>query len=368
MKNTEKLIDCGQSYWLDNLSREMINSGSLQRRIEEERLRGITSNPKTFADSMQNSHAYAADIQRLDREGKSTEAIYEALMVDDVRRACDLLKLVYEASDGSDGFVSIEVDPRLARHTEATVKAAQRLWDAVDRPNCMIKIPGTEEGIPAIETVLTKGINVNITLLFSLERYKQVIAAFQRAMEKRKATHQNLQHVASVASFFLSRIDVLVDELLEHRATPATEKCFARELQGKMAIAYAKLIYREFEAFFQHPEWNKLHMEGAAPQRPLWASTSTKNPNYSDTLYVDNLIARQTVNTMPAKTIEAFDEKGTLHPNAIYENMDEADQTIQQIKDLGIDLKYVNQRLEDEGIQKFITPFEKGLQQVEKYL
>jgi len=365
MTQSEKLLDYGQSYWLDDLSREMLDSGALQQRIEEEGLRGVTSNPKTFADSMQNSEAYSDDIKRLRNEGKTTEAIYETLMVDDVSRACDLFKRVYETSDGTDGFVSIEVDPRLARHTDATIKAAQRLWTAVDRPNCMIKIPGTVEGIPAIETVLTEGIHVNVTLLFSLERYEQVITAYQRAMAKRREANRPLQHVASVASFFLSRIDVLVDELLEHRAIPSSAKSPSREFQGKMAVACAQQVYRSFKAFFQSPEWTELHAEGAAIQRPLWASTGTKHPDYPETLYVDNLIAKQTVNTMPAKTIEAFDKDGTLQPDAIYKNMDEADYVLKQVEESGIDLGYVYQRLEDEGIQKFITPFKKGLQQVE---
>lgn len=365
MTKTAKLLDHGQSYWLDDLSREMLDSGELEQRVKNDGLRGITSNPKTFADSIQGSDAYSSDISFLRKEGKTTEAIYESLMVDDVVRACDLLKDVYDESGGDDGFVSIEVDPRLARHTEATIQAARRLWSAVDRPNCMIKIPGTEEGIPAIETALAEGINVNITLLFSRGRYKQVIAAYQRAMDQRRKAGKSLDDLASVASFFLSRIDALVDELLEHRALPSAEKNLARQLEGRMAVASAKQVYREFQSFVEGPTWQSLQADGAALQRPLWASTSTKNPNYSKTLYVDTLIAKHTVNTMPAKTVQAFNESGTLEPQTILENVDTVDDDVSRISAIGIDLDYVSQRLEDEGIQKFIDPFKEGLKQVE---
>lgn len=364
MKNTAALIEHGQSYWLDDLSREMLDSGELKKRVEEEGLRGVTSNPKTFADSVKGTDKYDGDIRRMRDEGKNTEAIYESLMVEDVSRACDALKSVYVKSDGADGFVSIEVDPRLARQTEPTIQAARRLWSAVDRPNCMIKIPGTEEGIPAIETVLAEGIHVNITLLFSLGRYKQVVAAHQRALERRRQAGDALEKVASVASFFLSRIDVLVDELLDHRTLPGADESMARRLRGKMAICCAQQVYREFEAFLDSTSWQSLQADGARIQRPLWASTGTKDPAYSETRYIDALIAKHTVNTMPAKTIRAFNESGSLKAQAIEENADQAEDIIQRIQKLGIDPEYVSQRLEDEGIQKFIDPFEAAMDRV----
>jgi transaldolase len=356
-----RLIDVGQSYWLDNLSREMLNSGALERRVVEQGLRGVTSNPKTFATSVQGGDLYDRDIRRLRQEGHSDPAIYEKLMVDDVQRGCDVLRPVYDATAGQDGFVSIEVDPRLARDTDHTLKAARHLWQTVDRPNAMIKIPGTPEGLPAIETALEEGINVNITLLFSLGRYKQVTAAHLRAMDRRRIEGKPLDSVASVASFFLSRIDVLVDELLDHRDSPANSRSLPASLQGRTALMAARQVYDTFRQTFAGPQWEALAKEGARPQRPLWASTSTKNPDLPDTLYVDNLIARFTVNTMPEETIEAFADHGTLSEDAIDRIDGNPDEHFRQLQQLGIDPDYLALRLEDEGIQKFIEPFREGL-------
>ncbi|MGJ3243750.1 MAG: transaldolase [Opitutales bacterium] len=356
-----QLIDVGQSYWLDDLSREMLNSGALERRVKEAGLRGVTSNPKTFADSVQSGDLYDRDIRRLREAGHSDPAIYEHLMVDDVRRGCDVLRPVYDATAGQDGFVSIEVDPRLARDTDHTLKAARHLWQTVDRPNVMIKIPGTPEGLPAIETALEEGININITLLFSLGRYKQVTAAYLRAMDRRRTEGKPLGSVASVASFFLSRIDVLVDELLNHRDSPASHQSLPAKLQGRTALMAARQVYHAFEETFSGPQWEALAKEGARPQRPLWASTGTKNPNLPDTVYVDNLIARQTVNTMPEKTIEAFADHGTLKADAIRHLDGDPDEHFRQLQRVGIDPDYVALRLEDEGIQKFIEPFREGM-------
>lgn len=359
-----ELLQCGQSYWLDNLTREMIETGELERRVANEGLRGVTSNPKTFADSVQSGHRYDADIARLAKAGESDLTIYETLMIDDVRAGCDILRPVYDESQGEDGFVSIEVDPRLARQTEATLDDARRLWRQVDRPNVMIKIPGTFEGLPAIENALAEGININITLLFSNSRYRQVVARYLKALDRRLQAGLSMDSVASVASFFLSRIDVLVDQLLEHRVLPGCEEHLASALKGKAAIAQARLAYRSFQEAFREPQWTHFSRKGAKVQRPLWASTGVKSADYADTMYVDSLIAENTVNTMPEKTIEAFADHGRARRDAIHEAEDDSDRVCDQLKALGIDLDDVARRLEDEGIQKFIEPFMEGMQAV----
>ncbi|HKK18168.1 MAG TPA: transaldolase [Opitutales bacterium] len=365
----KQLLDCGQSYWLDNLTRDMIENGELKKRVEDEGLRGITSNPKTFGDSIRESDRYDADIKRLAGEGEDVETVYEALMVEDIQNACDILRPVYDESDGRDGFVSLEVDPRLARHTEATIEAARRLFQSVDRPNCMIKIPGTEEGLAAIETALFEGINVNITLLFSQGRYKEVVAAHQRALDRRRQAGKPVESVASVASFFLSRIDVLVDELIGHRHTKAAPNDLLAGRRGQLAIALARIVYREFEKDYKDSSaWQGLAADGAQPQRPLWASTGTKNPDDKPTKYIDPLIAPQTVSTMPEKTIEAFAESGTVAENAISESDTPSAQVIEDFAGGGIDLEYVSQRLEDEGIQKFIDPYEEAVESIREQI
>ncbi|MDQ8205047.1 transaldolase [Pelagicoccus sp. SDUM812003] len=363
-----ELRDYGQSYWLDNLTREMIETGELERRVNEEGLLGITSNPKTFADSVKSGDRYDQDIERLATSGKSDVEIYESLMIEDVRNGCDALMPVYEETRGGDGFVSIEVDPRLARQSEATLAAACSLWERVDRPNVMIKIPGTEEGLDAIEEALFRGINVNITLLFSNERYRRVVARYLWAMERRLKHGLPVDGIASVASFFLSRIDSLVDELLEQRALPACHdhEHMAKALKGHSAIAQACLAYRSFREAFSGRAWEAMEERGAQIQRPLWASTSVKSDDYPDTLYVDSLIARDTVNTMPEKTIDAFTDHGALEADSIRKPSEQADLIMEQLEAMGVDMAYVAQRLEDEGIQKFIQPFEDGLAAVSK--
>lgn len=361
-KNLKQLLDCGQSYWLDNLSREMIETGELEHRVQEQGLRGVTSNPKTFADAVQSSDRYDSDIRRLSGEGQDVETIYDHLMVDDIIKACDQLRPVYDSSGGKDGFVSLEVDPRLARHTEATLVAARRLHGAVDRPNCMIKIPGTEEGLPAIETALAEGIHVNITLLFSLGRYKQVVTAHQRAIDRRRKAADSLQPVASVASFFLSRIDVLVDELLGHRHTAASPNDLAGRCKGQLAVALAAMVYDQFtRSYLESTGWQALAADGAMAQRPLWASTGTKDPDEKSTKYIDPLIARETVTTMPEKTVKAFAEEGTVKEDSILHRDRSPEKIVEDLSKLGIDLDYVSRRLEDEGIQKFIDPYEQAV-------
>jgi len=365
MNSLLKLNELGQSVWQDNLTREMLNDGELERRIKDDGITGITSNPKTFADSLQGSDLYAQDIQRMQKEGATVPDIYEQLMVDDVQRACDLLRPVYDKTEGLDGFVSIEVDPRLARKTDETLQVARKLHKLVDRPNCMVKIPGTQEGLPAIESALSDGIPINITLLFSHGRYRQVLACYLRAMERR-VERGEMPQVPSVASFFLSRIDSLVDELLDHRCSPKGGEQLAQKMKGKMALAEARLAYKAFQESMQGDIWKKLDGLGAQPQRVLWASTSTKNPDYPATMYVDNLIAPHTVNTMPEKTLQAFQEDGKATANSI-ENIEGDPQAIlQSVRSLDVDLDYVGQRLEDEGIQKFIEPFLSGVKATEE--
>ena len=361
-----QLIQHGQSYWLDNLSRDIIDSGELKKRVEEQGLRGVTSNPKTFSGAVSESDAYDSDIRRLAGVGVPTEMIYDTLMIEDIKRACDVLRPVFDNSGGTDGFVSLEVDPRLARHREPTLEEARRLSEAVSRPNCMIKIPGTEEGLPAIEEALFEGINVNITLLFTLDRYRQVVAAHQRAVDRRKQAGESLESVASVASFFLSRIDVLVDELIDHLHTDKAPNQLAERCRGELAVALARLVYREFEASYQKsPAWQSFAADGAKVQRPLWASTGVKDPAYKPTKYIDSLIAPDTVTTMPESTIEAFAGEGTVRANSIDGGTRDPAEILDELARVGIDFAYVGKRLEDEGIQKFIGPYEAAIKSIE---
>jgi len=357
-----QLADLGQSYWLDNLTRQMMDSGKLKHRIDEEGLAGITSNPATFSKAIAKSNDYDSDIWRLFSDGLDAERILTELMISDVQRACDILHPVYERTKGVDGYVSIEVDPRLARHTEATIEAARDLFTRVDRSNCYIKIPGTPEGLPAIEQALFEGIKVNITLLFSVDRYHAVATAYQRAMQRRVSAGEPIDEMHSVASFFLSRIDVLVDQLLQHRILPRENprETEAGLMLGKSALFEARRAYAAFEELFNQEEWKNLETNhGANLQRPLWASTSTKVPEYSDTMYVDALIADHTVSTMPESTIEAFASNGRAHPEAIrHIDLQDANKHREKLKSMGIDPGCVPQRLEDEGIQKFIDPQE----------
>lgn len=355
-----QLMQYGQSYWLDDLTRGMITSGELQQRVTEQGLRGITSNPSTFHKAISDSQDYDTQIERLVHDGDEAAQIYEHLAVTDIQEACDILQPVYTDSDGTDGFVSLEVSPHLAHDAEATMHEVRRLSKAVDRPNVLIKIPGTPAGIPAIEEMLYEGINVNITLLFAIKDYEAVAQAYIRALERRMAEHLPIRNVASVASFFLSRIDVLVDELLGHRLPAAGSKSDgprADQLMGQTAVANAKLAYQSFKRIFAGDRWQALTAEGARVQRPLWASTSTKNPAYRDVCYIEPLIGPHTVTTMPADTIAAFADHGVVEPT-VEANLDQAHQILRDLEGVGINLDYVTQRLQDEGVQKFIDPYD----------
>lgn len=364
MNPLPQLHDYGQSYWLDNLSRGMIQSGDLERRVRTEALRGITSNPATFQKAILRHEGYDEPIREAARSGLTAQQIYDQLITEDVQAACDILRPVYDESGEREGFVSLEVSPHLARQSEASVEEARRLHAVVDRPNVMIKIPGTEEGLPAIEQLLFEGIAVNITLLFSIEAYGKVAKAYLRALERRQEAGLPLHGVNSVASFFLSRIDSAIDEKLEAMTDPevAIHTADPRpvDLRGKTAIASAKLAYQHFQRLLATERWRSLARKGAHPQRLLWASTSTKNPKYSDVMYVEPLIGPETVNTMTAETIAAFADHGRAD-RTIENGVDEARQVLKDLPKLGIDLSAVTRQLLDAGIQKFIEPYDETL-------
>jgi transaldolase len=361
MDRLQQLVACGQSYWLDNLTRRMINTGELQKRVTEQGLRGITSNPNTFHKAIAKGNDYDTQVEHLFREKRTTTEVYEGLVVTDVQEACDILRPVYDETDSGDGFVSLEVSPHLAHDPEGTMEEVRHLWILVNRPNVFIKIPGTAAGVPAIEQMLYEGININITLLFSAPRYETVAWAYIKALERRMVENKPVKNVASVASFFLSRIDVLVDQLLSHLIRPKTRKGtgpYPEALLGKVAIANAKLAYQSFKRIFRGEPWQALERKGARVQRPLWASTSTKNPEYRDIRYVEPLIGPYTVNTMPEETIAAFADHGVVQSNSIEADLEEAQQVFQDLETSGVNFNCVTWQLENEGVQKFIEPYD----------
>nr|WBU15427.1 transaldolase [uncultured bacterium] len=351
----------GQSVWLDSLGRNLLRSGELARLLRDDGVAGVTSNPAIFEKAIAETEDYDADIARLASRNLDAAAIYDELVVGDVREAADLLMPVYEATRGEDGYVSLEVSPELAHDSNATVAAVRRLWQAVGRPNLMVKIPGTREGIPAIEACLYEGININVTLLFSVRRYEEVAWTYVRALERRVAEGLPVDTVASVASFFVSRVDTLVDRLLEERiaADPALAEQL-RSLLGKAGIANAKLAYRRFQQVFSDRRFLALAERGARVQRCLWASTSTKNPAYSDVMYVEGLIGPQTVNTLPQATLEAFRDHGRVSPT-LARGVDEAEAVIARLAYLGIDIEEVAAQLEVEGVRLFVEAYRRTL-------
>lgn len=361
MNSLLQLIDCGQSYWLDNLTRGMIQGGTLKKRVTEQGLRGVTSNPSIFNKAISKSSDYDAQIHQLVGDNRSVQEIYEQLVVADIQDACDTLRPVYDDSDGVDGFVSLEVSPYLAHDTEGTMDEARKLFKMVNRPNVFIKIPGTAACVPAIEQMLFEGIHINITLLFSIQSYEAVAKAYVKALERRVAEGKSIKNIASVASFFLSRIDVLVDQLLGHRMPPKRNGKLsgkAEQLLGKVAVANAKLAYQSFKKIFVGDRWDALAEKGGCVQRPLWASTSTKNPDYSDVCYIEPLIGPDTVNTMPEETIIAFADHGRVVKNSVEADLEKANKILTDLADIGIDFNCVTWQLENEGVQKFIDPFD----------
>lgn len=338
----------GQAIWLDFIRRSFLDSGELGELVGKG-LRGVTSNPSIFQKAITASTDYDAAVERLVGEGRSVNDIYEALAIQDIRRACDIMQPVYGSTDGLDGYVSLEVNPKLAYDTEGTVMEARRLSSLVDRPNVMIKVPATPEGIPAIETLTGEGININVTLIFSLQQYEDSAMAYIHGLEKLAAANVDFSRVASVASFFVSRVDGKID--------PKLVALGNSELQGKIAISNAKMAYHRFGELFSDPRWDKLAAQGARVQRPLWGSTSTKNPDYPDTLYVDELIGPHTVNTLPPETLDAFLDHGNA-ARTVDADVEQARQHLAQLAGLGIDLGEVTTQLMGEGVDAFADSFD----------
>ncbi len=353
----KSIHDFGQSIWLDFFDRKIMDSGDLQKLIDEDGVSGVTSNPSIFEKAITGSSDYDEDISTLSGKENSNEKIFFSLAVKDIKRAADFFKTVYEKTNGEDGFVSLEVSPRLAHDTDGTIKQARELWKAVDRKNVMIKIPATAEGLPAIRKCISEGININITLLFGLPRYKDVVDAYLSGLEDRIKTNQPINQIASVASFFISRIDVITDPLLEGR------KLF--DLKGEVAIASAKKAYEIYKNIFSSDRFKKLEAKGAKRQRVLWASTSSKDPSFSDVKYVEALIGDETINTIPIETLDAFNDHGKAGNN-LENDMDNATGILAQLNARGIDINIITQKLEDEGIGKFNKAYDKLLKAIEE--
>jgi transaldolase len=361
----QRLTDQGVSVWVDSIARDWLQKGELGRLRDDYHVVGVTSNPTIFAAAMGEGSFYDDQLAALARQGQDSSEIFEALALDDIRAAADDLAEVFGRNAG-DGYVSFEVPPDIARDTEATTRAARRLFDAIDRPNAFIKIPATAEGLPAISASIADGINVNVTLIFALARYREVVEAYLSGLEELDRRGGDLSRVASVASFFVSRVDTMIDPLLQElsgRGGPEAEE--ARALLGRAGIDNAKLAYQAWGELFGGPRWEALAAKGARKQRCLWASTSTKNPDYRDVMYVEELIGRETVNTMPLATIEAFADHGEVRGQTVLEDMDGAQRLWPRLAALGIDEGDIGRRLEDEGVEKFAVSYEEALQTVE---
>ena len=347
----QELYALGQSVWLDFTQRSLIRSGDLQDYVEKG-VTGVTSNPAIFEKAIAESNDYDEQMGKLAEESKSSKEIFEVLTVEDAREATDVLRPVFDRSEGMDGFFSLEVEPHLAHDQQGSIAAAARLFKLVDRPNLMIKIPSTEEGYGAIQKSIEDGININITLMFTLSQYERVAEAYISGLEKRLAKGYDIHSITSVASFFVSRVDTKVDKLLDEMQTLE-----AKELKGRIGIANAKLAYQRFQEIFHSPRWTHLEERGGRIQRVLYGSTGTKNPEYSDVMYVENLIGPDTINTMPRETLAAFLDHGKV-ALTLEDNLDEARVQLGQLAELGIDLEEVGAQLLDEGIQKFIEPYD----------
>lgn len=358
MNALNRLRKHGQSIWLDLLNREIMDTGKLGNLITDDDLRGLTSNPSIFEKAISESSDYDEDISRLAREEDGdNEEIFFDLAIKDIQRAADIFKPVYDRTSGADGFVSLEVSPHLARDTDATIEQVRDLWRRVDRKNVMIKIPGTEEGLHAIRKCLSEGININVTLLFGLPRYKEVTEAFMGGLEDRLKMGESIENVASVASFFLSRIDVMIDPMLDEKNN--------KELRGKVAIASAKKAYQIYQEMIHSDRFVEIERRGGQRQRVLWASTSTKDPSYSDVKYVETLIGPETINTLPMETIDAFRDHGRVE-ETLTEGVDKAGEILEKLKNTGIDIDEITAKLEEEGIEKFNKAYDKLLESIGK--
>jgi transaldolase len=362
------LLAYGQSPWMDYIRRDLLTSGQLKKYIDNDGLRGMTSNPAIFEKAITSSNLYddiltAPDAKKLDANG-----LFEKIAFRDVQDACDIFKPVYTESKRRDGYVSIEVSPFLGFDTKASLEEARRLWKAVNRPNVMVKIPGTPEGVPAIRQALEEGININITLLFAQSAYEQVAEAFLSALEARVAKGQDISQIASVASFFVSRIDTLIDGKIDEKlktASDAGQKALLESLHGKVAIANARLTYKKYQELFGGTRWKALAAKGAQTQRLLWASTSTKNPKYRDVVYVEELIGADTVDTIPPATIDAFRDHGKLRPS-LTENVEGAAKTMADLAKAGVSMKEVTEKLMVDGVKLFSDAFKTLLDAVGK--
>ena len=365
----KELLSYGQSMWLDYIRRDLFTTGKLKQMIEDDGLRGMTSNPAIFEKAIGESSLYDDILKTLsDRNDLDATGRFEQIAIRDIRDAADALRPVYQASNYRDGFVSLEVSPYLARKTQETMDEARRLWKEVDRENVMIKVPGTAEGLPAIRQLISEGLNINITLLFAQEVYEQVAEAYIAGLEQFASRGGNVGKMASVASFFISRIDTLIDSMLNDRlkkASNAGEETLLKSLLGKVAIANGKLTYQRYQKIFSGPRWEALAAKGAQTQRVLWASTSTKNPNYRDVIYVEELIGPDTVNTMPPATIDAFRDHGRLR-NSLTEDVPGAKKVMEDLARAGISIKEVTDKLTDDGVKLFADAFDKLLGAVEK--
>jgi len=370
MNPLRQLAELGQSVWVDNLQRSYITKGTLKKLIEQDGLKGLTSNPTIFQKAVAGSDDYQDLFVAAKGQGLSGNDLYEELAVRDVQGAADILRGVYDATKGQDGYASLEVSPRLALDTNATEEEARRLWKTLSRPNVMVKVPGTEAGVPAFEQLTSEGININVTLLFSQARYKQIAEAYVSGLEKLAASGGDVSRVASVASFFVSRIDSQVDKEIEKKlkagVTPEQQRIL-EGLSGKVAIANAKLAYRMYQEVFSSARWKALAAKGAKVQRVLWASTSTKSPKLRDVLYVEELIGRDTVNTMPPATIDAFRDHGKVRAS-LEEDLPAAEATLRQLEASGISLKSVTEALARDGIRLFEESFDQLLTSVREKL
>jgi transaldolase len=350
----------GQSPWFDYINRALIQRGGLKRMVDRDGLGGVTTNPAIFEKAIGGGKEYDEAILAMARQGLAAADILDALVIDDVRAACDVLAPVYLASGGEDGFVSIEVSPHLARDTQATAAEAHRLFTAVDRPNVLVKIPGTREGVPAIFRCLKDGLNINITLLFSVSQYEAVADAYLEALEERLRSDETIRAVSSVASFFVSRVDTLVDKLLDERAAAADEAERRRHqsLKGRAAVANAKVAYERFRSYLNGREWQLIAASGAKVQRVLWASTGVKDPAYPDTMYVDELIGENTVTTLPEETWKAFKDHGAV-VRTVDRHIDDAHRLLRELSHLGIDMERVGVQLQDQGVELFVEAFDR---------
>jgi transaldolase len=372
MMNKNPLIglkEIGQSVWLDDLSRKLIQSGELKRLIDEDGLSGVTSNPTIFQKAISGSADYDASLQRMINRGvRDEKELFLGLAMEDVSDAAGLLWPTYQSADGQDGFVSIEVSPDLAYQTDATISEARRLFSTIGKKNILVKVPGTKQGIPAIEELTSEGVNVNVTLLFSTERYEEIAEAYLKGLERRVSQGQPIDEIASVASFFVSRLDTLTDKLLEARLSSATstaEKDRISGLFGKAAVANAKIAYEKYRSIFSGKRFLALKAKGGRLQRILWGSSGTKNPNYSDIKYVEELIAPESINTLPETTIKAFKDHGQAKIT-VHDGVKEAEKLFPELKSMGIDIREVTDQLEKVGVQLFSDSFFALLKEIAK--